>query len=316
MYLNTRTAQGRSIFSIFSPPTPSQPLPRSPLYLPGEKDGNSNGGTTRLVRTSSASGGPGVARRLAIPTIPPSSNPRGELIFGSKVSPTFREGYERYRAAFERRRREKLEERHTGSWRGWRLFGGHRATVRSSDASTHMEKGHAAPHSQHIRASSSTVGAGGSSSGNPRLSPRQQRGRLHESNETPAGGVLTGGGGSESSSRASSRRSTPTSSPKPSSRRARAGSARSSDDLARAGSRRHGVQAPSEEKQQIVSLNADTSDPMDGNGSGKEVEPRREAHGAGSSPGASLPDVTTVASRADDRSAPEATLREPDSDGD
>ncbi|OCF58437.1 hypothetical protein L486_04470 [Kwoniella mangroviensis CBS 10435] len=43
-------------------------------------------------------------------TIPPSSNPRGELIFSSRVDKSFREGYERYRAAFEKRREEKQKE--------------------------------------------------------------------------------------------------------------------------------------------------------------------------------------------------------------
>ena len=52
-----------------------------------------------------------------IPPIPPTSNPRGELIFSSRVSPHFKEGYERYRAAFERRRGEKIrEERWRKSW--------------------------------------------------------------------------------------------------------------------------------------------------------------------------------------------------------
>ncbi|PWN23152.1 hypothetical protein BCV69DRAFT_244670, partial [Microstroma glucosiphilum] len=45
----------------------------------------------------------------AIQPIPPSSNPRGEMIFSSKVSLAFREGYERYRNVFERRRKEKLD---------------------------------------------------------------------------------------------------------------------------------------------------------------------------------------------------------------
>ncbi|WVW81029.1 hypothetical protein I302_103020 [Kwoniella bestiolae CBS 10118] len=43
-------------------------------------------------------------------TIPPSTNPRGELIFSSRVDKSFREGYERYRSAFERRREEKQKE--------------------------------------------------------------------------------------------------------------------------------------------------------------------------------------------------------------
>ncbi|GAA5965906.1 hypothetical protein JCM8115_000743 [Rhodotorula mucilaginosa] len=41
-----------------------------------------------------------------LPSIPPAQNPRGELIFSSRVSPAFREGYERYRGEWERRRAE------------------------------------------------------------------------------------------------------------------------------------------------------------------------------------------------------------------
>lgn len=53
-------------------------------------------------------------------TMPLSSNPRGELIFSSRVDKSFREGYERYRAAFERRREEKQREQRGRSWRvGW-----------------------------------------------------------------------------------------------------------------------------------------------------------------------------------------------------
>ncbi|ODN78280.1 hypothetical protein L202_03927 [Cryptococcus amylolentus CBS 6039] len=53
-------------------------------------------------------------------TIPPSSNPRGELIFSSRVDRSFREGYERYRSAFERRREEK--QRAARADRGWFWF--------------------------------------------------------------------------------------------------------------------------------------------------------------------------------------------------
>lgn len=42
--------------------------------------------------------------------IPPSTNPRGELIFSSRVDGHFEEGYKRYRAAFERRREERARE--------------------------------------------------------------------------------------------------------------------------------------------------------------------------------------------------------------
>lgn len=54
-------------------------------------------------------------------TIPPSTNPRGELIFSSRVDKGFREGYERYRAAFERRREEKARE---ARGRGWKTLWG------------------------------------------------------------------------------------------------------------------------------------------------------------------------------------------------
>jgi hypothetical protein len=57
---------------------------------------------------------PGGARSSrTIPTIPPAKNPRGELIFSSRVERSFVESYERYRAAFERRR----EEREYGEWK-------------------------------------------------------------------------------------------------------------------------------------------------------------------------------------------------------
>lgn len=60
-----------------------------------------------------------------IPPIPPTNNPRGELIFSSKVDKAFREGYERYRAAFERRREEKMREQHArNSWLRWVWGGG------------------------------------------------------------------------------------------------------------------------------------------------------------------------------------------------
>lgn len=56
-----------------------------------------------------------------IPPIPPTNNPRGELIFSNRVDRHFKEGYERYRAAFERRREERLKETNTG--RRWIWFG-------------------------------------------------------------------------------------------------------------------------------------------------------------------------------------------------
>lgn len=71
------------------------------------------------------------ATTALIPPIPPTTNPRGELIFSSRVDKTFKEGYERYRAAFERRRAEKLREvRWERRW-GWtrRVVGVFRTSV-------------------------------------------------------------------------------------------------------------------------------------------------------------------------------------------
>lgn len=59
---------------------------------------------------------------VPIPPIPPSSNPRGELIFSSRVDRNFRESYERYRAAFERKREEHQLSEAAKTWRGWRIW--------------------------------------------------------------------------------------------------------------------------------------------------------------------------------------------------
>lgn len=62
---------------------------------------------------------------VPIPPIPPTSNPRGELIFSSRVDRGFREAYERYRAAFERKRNQReaayeaAQARWGWHWRAW-----------------------------------------------------------------------------------------------------------------------------------------------------------------------------------------------------
>jgi hypothetical protein len=91
-------------------PRPSFPIPffrsshASPTSVPPAKPL----ATRRQSMTSST----------VIATIPPSNNPRGELIFSSRVDRGFREGYERYRSAFERRREEKAREeaRRNAKW--------------------------------------------------------------------------------------------------------------------------------------------------------------------------------------------------------
>src|ERR1700761_6713083 len=56
-------------------------------------------------------------RGATLAPIPPSTNPRGELIFSSRVDRTFRESYERYRAAFEKKREERERiERNSKRW--------------------------------------------------------------------------------------------------------------------------------------------------------------------------------------------------------
>jgi len=59
------------------------------------------------------------AASTTIPPIPHSTNPRGELIFSSRVDRSFRESYERYRAAFERKREERQRLAAATTWWGW-----------------------------------------------------------------------------------------------------------------------------------------------------------------------------------------------------
>ncbi|THH10730.1 hypothetical protein EW146_g8274 [Bondarzewia mesenterica] len=93
MYLNMRAAPRTSIFKplslLFARPIPSSTT-SSPPRTPSP---------TRLGKRSSSA--------VPIPSIPPTTNPRGELIFSSRVDRSFRESYERYRAAFERKREER-----------------------------------------------------------------------------------------------------------------------------------------------------------------------------------------------------------------
>lgn len=80
-----------------SSPSPSPPLSKVQTHTQTQTLSHPPTRTTPLKPT-------------IIPSIPPTTNPRGELIFSSRVDRSFREGYERYRAAFERRREEKARE--------------------------------------------------------------------------------------------------------------------------------------------------------------------------------------------------------------
>jgi hypothetical protein len=99
MYLNMRLPR----FSL---------LAYIPWYNPSPTTSTSNPQPPKIRRQST---------NTVMATMPLSSNPRGELIFSSRVDKSFREGYERYRAAFERRREEKQRELRGRSWRmGWK----------------------------------------------------------------------------------------------------------------------------------------------------------------------------------------------------
>ncbi|PIL29381.1 hypothetical protein GSI_09433 [Ganoderma sinense ZZ0214-1] len=143
MYLNVRQPPLRSKlpFNPFtflfarphSPPLPaSPPLPTTP-HPP-----------RRRSRSPSPSSTPGATSRrsssVPIQPIPPASNPRGELIFSSRVDRGFREPYDRYRAQFERRREEREWAAYGQTWRGWL----HRKmpwTRRASTPTAALEKG-------------------------------------------------------------------------------------------------------------------------------------------------------------------------------
>jgi hypothetical protein len=102
MYLNVRKPPLRSTlrlnplsFFFPRPPELQSPPPPSP--------------TRSAARTASTT----------IPPIPHTTNPRGELIFSSRVDRPFRDSYERYRATFERRREERQRLAASTTWWGW-----------------------------------------------------------------------------------------------------------------------------------------------------------------------------------------------------
>ena len=109
MYLNMRQAPRRSPFdhisSFFSRPSFSgRSAPPNRARSPSP---------TRLGKRSSST--------VPMPSIPPTTNPRGELIFSSRVERVFREAYERYRTAFERKRDERERQAAARTWIGWLL---------------------------------------------------------------------------------------------------------------------------------------------------------------------------------------------------
>lgn len=90
-----------------------------------------------------------------LPPIPPTLNPRGELIFSSRVSPHFRDGYERYRAAFEKRRGEKVrEERYRRAWFFVKWFLTRPEGSAATTALSHRHSGSVAGNGSHLHGSS------------------------------------------------------------------------------------------------------------------------------------------------------------------
>lgn len=103
MYLNTRVATSARWWSWLPF------LTDSPNHKPASAKSTANGSSSSLT----------TQRRAMLAGIPPSQNTRGELIFSTKVDTDFREGYEKYRAAFERRRAEKMAAKRALSWKRW-----------------------------------------------------------------------------------------------------------------------------------------------------------------------------------------------------
>ncbi|KAJ7621126.1 hypothetical protein FB45DRAFT_992216 [Roridomyces roridus] len=131
--------------SFFFPrPADPPPGPKSPATPPA-------------ITTTSAS--------VPIPPIPPTLNPRGELRFSSRVDRSFRDGYERYRANFERKRAQQEQ---LGRGRGWlgRIVTWWRPDTPVSGARVSTEG---------VRSATPPIPARQREGGTPPTSPRRQR---------------------------------------------------------------------------------------------------------------------------------------------
>lgn len=123
MYFNVRRARG-GLWDMLPLPAALRPSPAPLKAVSNTSTANEKrppGGhrpSTRRVSNSS---------HTVMAQIPPSANPRGELIFSSRVDPHFEEGYKRYRSAFERRREERAKEEAKMKgpwWLRWAYRGG------------------------------------------------------------------------------------------------------------------------------------------------------------------------------------------------
>lgn len=123
---------------------------------------------------------PSSSRSAPITPIPPPTNPRGELIFNSRVDKNFRESYERYRAAFEKareeRQREAMEARKARSWWRWIVsLGGRRRAEETAS-----------------RAQSVSATGGTTAVATPGDGPTPKRGRLTRTPSGSRAGTPTG----------------------------------------------------------------------------------------------------------------------------
>ncbi|KAL7414755.1 Spo7-like protein-domain-containing protein [Mrakia frigida] len=105
---------------------PSSSSTRSSAAPPPSSSSSSTPTTSKPTKSTTSS--TSLSNPLTLrASIPPTKNPRGELIFSSRVDRAFRDGYERYRGMFERRREERYRETRAGKgglmgiW--WRLLG-------------------------------------------------------------------------------------------------------------------------------------------------------------------------------------------------
>lgn len=276
MYLNTRKAPHRSLFSlIFSSSKATASISSNRLVASSRIAENPSIGEVRQAMAQQS----GLGRRMHIPAIPPTLNPRGELIFSLKVTAPFREGYERYRAAFERRRREKLDERRWRGWRRWWWWSGIKVNHgRLQDPSGAAEKG-------------ATSRSGAAVTPIIKGSPRVTKTRTRSATNTSLNSLA----GSEASSRASSRAGSPSRSPT-GSRRTRKGDEPLAEEEETSTRKRGRDRTPS--------VTAILSDSIPNQAD--EVKDQQTTQDI------ITPDPSSVAKTADDRSAPEATLREPD----
>ncbi|KAJ7176557.1 hypothetical protein C8R46DRAFT_1076656 [Mycena filopes] len=112
MYLNVRQVPLRSKIS-FNPlsflfPRPTEEYPPSPTRPSSSRSSSRSRTPPPAIGSTSTS--------VPIPPMPPTTNPRGELRFSSRVDRAFRDGYERYRANFERKRAQHQQLGRTQGW--------------------------------------------------------------------------------------------------------------------------------------------------------------------------------------------------------